>query len=243
MNNSISSSYFKNRFKSLEQEMLDAKVELCSVYAFKPSASSPSRLAAYVSDLYDDEMIWAHFSDYLEQMILSIRHHFPENIFWDLDYMIAYAVRESQKFKEPELFWEAYTQKLNHLLAVFGCHGEIRFRYLHDFTYGFDWARWVRKDLPSRKNVQPFEMAFFDRTISRGEELLELIRQNDSRYHRLQTSSYRNPFSFSRDILEEKEMMCWLSNNNGLPIAQWNANGPINFEKDFDLIRKWRSEK
>lgn len=234
--------YLASRFESLEQEMQKANVFMHSLNTSRRTASKPVQLASYVGVLYDDTSVWLAFSDFLEQMFQSICYHFPENIFWDLDYMISYAVRESKKSKSPELFWERYTHKLTHLLAVFGSHGEIRFRYLHDFTYGFDWARWVRKDVLQRKNIDPFSIAFFDRTIERGEELLQLIRQDDSKYHRLQSSSYRNPFSFSRDIAEEKEMMRWLSKHDALPVQQWDINADVSFERDFDLIRQWRSQ-
>lgn len=238
MNHTFAQDFFRSRFQELERDMLHADVFMYSLNTKNSSASSPSVLAQYVSAFYSDTAIWSLFSDFLEQMFRNMIHHFPENIFWDLDYMITYAVRESIHHKAPELFWEDYTEKLSELLAIFGCHGEIRFRYLHDFTYGFDWSRWARKDISERKNIHPFGISFFDRTIERGDELLELIRKNDSKYHQLQSDVYRNPFSFSREIAEEKKMMHWLSKNKAIPVEQWKTTAAISFEKDVDLIRQ-----
>ena len=140
MNHLFAQEYFDERFKKLESEMLDANVFMDSLSSLNASASSPSSLAMYVVQSYDEIALWGVFSDFLEQMFRNMIHHFPENIFWDLDYMIAYVIGESLKFRSPEKFWEDYTCKLNELLETFGCYGEIRFRYLHDFTYGFVWS-------------------------------------------------------------------------------------------------------
>lgn len=101
---------------------------------------------------------------------------------------------------------------------------------------------WVRKNISQRKDIHPFGITCFDRTIDRGEELLELIRKNDSKYHKLQNDSYRNPFSFSRGLEEEKKMMHYLFKQNAIPVQQWKTSSVIRFEKDVDLIRRRYSD-
>src|SRR5690606_29082988 len=68
---------------------------------------------------------------------------FPGNIFWDLELLAASLLRSGEI--------AAQGRQIAELQALYGETTAIRFRYVHDFLYGYDWAKWVQREPASRK--------------------------------------------------------------------------------------------
>src|SRR6185436_13284509 len=79
----------------------------------------------------------------------AFEEHFPENLFLDLDLFAATLARTRVAGDI-----ERSADLVCRLSDVFGSP-PIRFRYTHDFLYGFDWCRWVAKEPGSRADVGP----------------------------------------------------------------------------------------
>lgn len=152
----------------------------------------------------------------------AIALHFPENIFWDLDYPVFFLVRRAldSELGPTEYLGEA-RQRITRLMSLYGVHGSIRFRYAHDFLYGFDWARWVERD-PSNEGELPFDSAFLEYSRARGHQLLALIEADDAKYPPIDTNARRNPFGFSREILAESALHKALAADGQIPVEAWN---------------------
>lgn len=167
-------------------------------------------------------------------------NHFPNNIFWDKDYFLYYFLTEvnQQSLKEQEPYIAAYLHKYVSLLQLFGAISTIRFQYLHDFTYGFDWAKWVRNDSDNRNSVLPFSLTFLQRMFQRGKELEVLILKNDKLYPSIKRTEFRNPFQFHRSIDCESLLMRQLSEKDCIPIVAWKTNGSADWKKNYSELRE-----
>lgn len=166
---------------------------------------------------------------------------FPENIYWDFDYMLEYLLQAAQKAATPFDYIERFEQQLVRLMDLFGQHSVIRFRYVHDFSYGFDWARWVKKAPETRKSIAPFSFTFLDYIECRGAELMELIAQNDEKYHQMQGPQHRNPFGFSRAPSDEQRLLSEMAQENLIPIKLWDRTQLPDWEPNYANIRKERA--
>ena len=174
----------------------------------------------------------------LEEVVDSMLRHFPGNIFWDFDFFVASVVRQALVEKDPAHFLKLFGKKVVTLMRLFGKGSDIHFRYLHDFSYGFDWARWVQKEPEARQFVQPFSLTFLDYLCERGRELLQLIAADDQKYHRIADDSYRNPFAFSRQPTEEAHLLTQLSRRQLLPLEAWKGNAIPVWNKPFERLRE-----
>jgi hypothetical protein len=142
--------------------------------------------------------------------------HFPGNIFWDFDALAAHLAT----LGEDEL--DETVRISRELMARFGVRSPIRFRYVHDFMYGFDWARWVERRPAERRHVPPFGLAFLRYSHARGRELLDLIAVDDERYPRLGDGVVaRNPFGFLREPAEETILLRHLAHHGAVPVHAW----------------------
>ena len=92
----------------------------------------------------------------------DVQRHFPENIFYD-DEVLAFTLLRSDNL-------EGLFGKLRILLAMFGTHSPICFRYVHDWLYGYDWIKWVSRN-PEYAHTGPFCEEFVDYMVKRGEEI------------------------------------------------------------------------
>ena len=81
---------------------------------------------------------------------------FPENLFWDFDYYLASIHAEASEAADYGAQLEKFTEITVGLMHLYGQRSKIRFRYVHDFIYGFDWARWVRRNPDTRTGTSPF---------------------------------------------------------------------------------------
>jgi hypothetical protein len=172
----------------------------------------------------------------LERIAVACAEHFPGNLFADLDYLCADLVRRGQRSGPGAL--SACAERIAELQSLFGRHSPIRFRYVHDFLYGFDWARWVKKAPDQRRHVSPFDPEFLAYLEKRGRQLLELIHRDDTKYPSLPPDRMRNPFGFSRHPSFEKALHLDLAHADLIPIRAWHPQGLCRWEADFSQKRQ-----
>lgn len=162
--------------------------------------------------------------------------HFPDNIFAHYDLLISQFWQQGAKNEKVLM---TYCQKVNSLYESFGVQSCVKFRYEHDFLYGFDWAKWVKAKPFLRNGVAPFSFEFMDYLEQRALELHELIAVDDQKYYRdLAPGTHRNPFGFSREPEEERTLMERLFASDLLPVKAWDLAFKPDFSKDYVSERK-----
>lgn len=162
---------------------------------------------------------------------------FPETLFWDFDHLAASLLRETQDI--PTL--QVLTARVVTLQSLYGRASAIAFRYSHDFTYGFDWARWAAKAPTERAQHGPFSPVFISYLEQRGQELLELIAQDDTQYPRLAPGVARNPFGFSRAPADEYRLLEAMAASDEIPLAAWQMEAVPRWEEPFSEWRRVRA--
>ncbi|MGF1466172.1 MAG: ferrochelatase [Sandaracinaceae bacterium] len=163
--------------------------------------------------------------------------HYPENLFWDFDHLAAALLREAEDAAGLRASFDLVVA----LFARFGRRTPIRFRYLHDFLYGFDWAKWVAAEPAPRAAIGPFDRAFLRRLHGRGEELLRLIDRDDATYPQLEGRGSRNPFPFSRDPDEEAPLHRELARAGLVPVEAWRLDARPRWDLPFAEEREARA--
>lgn len=163
---------------------------------------------------------------------------FPGNLFWDLD-LIAAAIVDQARALEVQAaiaHVEHQFQRMAALQRLYGQATAINFSYVHDFVYGFDWAKWVARE-PSlhAQTPAPFSTRFLDYMHTRGHELLELIEQDDGKYPNLPDDQARNPFEFSREPQAEITLHRELARRDLIPVPTWEAGA-----SSRDWATRWR---
>jgi hypothetical protein len=166
----------------------------------------------------------------------AIARHFPENVFADLDRMAA--LLEALRTHHGDARALAHADRIAHVHALFGCETVLRFRYAHDFLYGFDWARWVARDPRSRASVGPYDDAFLDYSAQRAAELAALVEAGDRKYGPLVAGAHRNPFPFRRDLDAERTLHRALAADGAIPVRAWEASGTDAWDRDFTVLRE-----
>jgi hypothetical protein len=159
---------------------------------------------------------------------------FPETLFWDADLLAASLLREAADAAGTH----ALGQALVGLHHRFARRGAIAFRYTHDFTYGFDWARWVARDPANRAFHGPYAPTFVGHMARRGEELLALIAANDAKYPTLAGGGPRNPFGFSREPADEARLLEALAAAGELPVPAWAPEVAPVWRRPFAELRE-----
>jgi hypothetical protein len=163
-----------------------------------------------------------------QRVVHAIVTHFPDNVFWDLDLVV-----QSLADRTSVAAIDTTAHRLVRLMQGFGMRSAIRFRYVHDFTYGFDWAKWVAKAPERRRQVAPFDDFFLAYLEHRCEELLALIASDDVKYGRLRNDQPRNPFTFSREPQDERRLHALLAERGLIPVATWDAQGDARWGAEF----------
>jgi hypothetical protein len=184
------------------------------------------------------------FARGLERVSRALSEHFPENIFWDLDFMAKSLLDEARRAGQggPELLDEC-AERVVDLQLRFGQASPIRFSYAHDFLYGFDWARWVARDPPARGRIGPFQREFLERMQRRAVELVELIARDDQKYPRLADDEPRNPFGFSRRPDDERRLHELLARDGLVPIEAWRFDAVPDWRRPFTELREARAKE
>ncbi|MGH1344707.1 MAG: ferrochelatase [Nannocystales bacterium] len=163
---------------------------------------------------------------------------FPDNLLWDLEGLAAKQLEQARCSDDPAETLRHLWSRIAALQHLFGSQGPIRFRYIHDFVYGFDWAKWVAADPSCRAEVGPYDAAFIERMHRRGGELLELIAAGDSKYGPLEGPQARNPFGFSRTPADELALHRRLATQNALPVRAWDHSAKPDWQRPYAQLRE-----
>jgi hypothetical protein len=163
---------------------------------------------------------------------------FPENLFWDFDFFLASIHRNALEAPDYADHLREVTRVTVDLMDLYGQQSAIRFRYVHDFMYGYDWARWVRRDPKSREEVEPFGMEFLKQSESRGRDILKLIDDDDALYPNLEAGVSRNPFPFAREPEHELPLYRLLAERGDVPVEAWRSDARPDCSRDFDALRE-----
>ncbi len=184
------------------------------------------------------------FAAALASVVEAQLKSFPDNLLYDFDFLAADLWRAASldgRCRSTALAEGA--ARLVEVELLFGAETPIQFRYVHDFSYGFDWARWVSREPEVRASVGPFDTALLSSVLERGAQLLALIAVNDPEYPRLPVGQARNPFSFVRDPEEELRLMRSLAADDLIPVRAWDAEERPRWDRPFSRLRReWAAE-
>lgn len=185
----------------------------------------------------DDELART-LAEGLASIALAMQRAFPENIFGDLEGLAAALWQGALAADEPVAHLREQGARVAAIQEMFGHRTSIRFRYVHDFLYGFDWAKWVAKDPHARGAVGPYDPAFLEHMDRRGHELLELIAAGrDRKYPPLPDGRPRNPFGFSREPADEIVLHRALALEGALPIEAWRIDARPRWDRPYAELR------
>jgi hypothetical protein len=169
--------------------------------------------------------------------------NFPENIFWDFDYFVFQIVQSGlQNRSEFELYLNKKQNLVEKILEIFGQHSSIRFRYIHDFIYGYDWQKWYKDIRIEINDPSPFGFSFLEYILNRGIEIQSLIEQDDKKYGKIAKSQNRNPFFFRREPEDEISLLQNLAESGDLPIQAWELRAIPDAGKNYSMIRTQRAK-
>lgn len=185
----------------------------------------------------DDELLRASFCAGLADLAAAQLGHFPENIFFDLDYPAAAVLRRARVSASGRAELVESFGLMSELQRIYGMYTPIRFRYVHDFSYGFDWAKWTGREPDQDGSVGPFDLEFLRYMKRRGHELLSLIAEDDAKYPTLDDDKPRNPFPFSREPADEIELHRELARRDLVPVAAWNPDAEPDWNRPFAKLR------
>lgn len=197
-------------------------------------ASPPTEL---VSSLADPEQL-LHLAAAASAVAEAQLQSFPENVFWDFDFYLASIHRDACAAPDYASYLSEVTGITAGLMTLYGQQSTIRFRYVHDFMYGFDWARWVRREPAARRGSEPFGLDFLRQTESRGRDIVALIDADDEWYPRLAEGASRNPFPFSREPNDELALYRLLAERGDVPLQAWRLDARPDAGRDFDALRQ-----
>jgi len=209
----------------------------------REAASGLSEIAEAVLRVDEEPALCLDFAQALETIALGQLQHFPENIFWDFDFVAADMLASARRHEGGAAeYLQSYAETTVGLQALFGCNSLIRFRYVHDFTYGLDWSRWVTSDPEHNAKVGPFDLAFLRRLRKRGAEIKVLVERDTPDYPRLAAGDWRNPFRFSRQPEHEDMLHRDLAARGGLPVECWRKDAVPDWRRRCTALRLERAE-
>lgn len=183
--------------------------------------------------------LWRAHSSALAALALAQLEHFPQNLFWDLDYPALSLVRAARAHPAgARAYLGRYAELMTALHAAYGQRSPIRFRYVHDFLYGFDWERWVASEPDARSHVGPFELPFLERALERSHELVQAIEAGDASYPPLEPGRYRNPFGFSREPDQERLLHRALLERGAIPVRSFDAEEAPTADRQGSRVRE-----
>jgi len=218
---------------------IEARIRQCPFgpLSLDPSRSEATSPAGLVASLASGEQL-PHLAGAASAVAEAQLRSFPENLFWDFDFFLASIHRDASRRGDYAGYLEEVTRITVDLMTLYGQQSAIRFRYVHDFMYGYDWARWVRREPRARSGFEPFGLDFLHRTESRGRDILTLIESDDDWYPRISDGASRNPFPFSREPAEELELYRLLAQRGQVPVKAWLIDARPDAGRDFDELRE-----
>ncbi len=202
-----------------------------------PTRSSATPLTEVVSALADSRQS-PHLAAAAAAVAEAQVQSFPENLFWDFDFYLASIHRRAAATPDYPSHLENVTGITVGLMRLYGQQSPIRFRYVHDFMYGFDWARWVRREPAARREAEPFGLDFLRQTQSRGRDIVALIDADDDLYPKLAEGASRNPFPFFREPNDELPLYRLLAARGDVPVEAWRLDARPDPGRDFDALRQ-----
>ncbi len=226
-------------FQFLDEIFVQQSVSLLSLNPHKTLITNFAELGNLITEQNTDIHLLTTFQETLESIVRTQLQNFPENIFWDFDFLVSSMLRQALTADEGAVpFLKIFGEKMVCLTEMFGNKTEMRFRYVHDFMYGFDWARWVKKEPQKRSHIEPFSLVFFDYLLAKGKELLQRINHGQVISYKLCETGYRNPFTFSREPEDEYRLLTYLAKEQLIPVAAWNWNASPVWNKPFQEMRQ-----
>ena len=226
-------------FQSLDEILAQHSVNPLTLNPHKTLITSFVELENLITAITTDQEIIVALRDSLELIIYAQVQNFPENIFWDFDFMVGSMVRQALVADEGAVsFLKSFGHKMVLLIELFGIKKEIRFRYVHDFIYGFDWARWVKKEPQSRSHSEPFSLVFLDNLLIKGEKLVKHINYGQVTSYNLGNTGYRNPFDFSREPEDEHLLLTSLAKEKLIPVEACNWDISPVWNQPFQEMRQ-----
>ena len=196
-------------------------------------------LASKLLDDADDADLCVAFGEGLAAIAKAQVEHFPETLYWDMDFMAASLLEQGRRHDAAYL--AALCQEIAGVQEQYGRHSIICFRYVHDFTYGYDWAKWIGRCPDEREGVGPFDARFIRYLARRGGELAELIANDDEKYPKLPSGKPRNPFGFAREPQHERELFAQLAAHGELPLETWSIDARLVWDGDYANRRERRA--
>jgi hypothetical protein len=213
---------------------LRAHARLLTLDPSKSRASLPSELVAAALRGDDSPALRDAITRGTIDVARAMLRAFPRNLLWDLDLLVATHAELGRAGHDVA----SLMHRVAELQHLFGEHGPIRFRYVHDFVYGFDWARWVAKAPADRAHVGPYDPAFIERMHRRAHELGGAIATAaDATYPPLPRGEIRNPFGFSREPEDELALHRALAAADAIPVPAWRVDGEPRWDIDFAAQR------
>jgi hypothetical protein len=187
-----------------------------------------------------DEAAVDAFAEGLAAIAFAMHDAFPHNIFGDLDHLAACLWHGAAAAPEgAAAFLRRQCACVTELQHLFGRATSIRFRYVHDFLYGFDWAKWVAREPGTRARVGPFSPTFLAAMRTRGHELLVVIAEGRHRcYPPLPDARPRNAFGFSREPADEITLHRQLAREGLLPVEAWRLDAQPRWDRPFQDLRR-----
>lgn len=189
----------------------------------------------------DDPEMVVTLATGLAELARTQQESFPDNLCCDFDLLVADAVRHARASPRPAAVMHARLASMCRLQRLYGSDTAIRFRYVHDFVYGFDWAKWVARDPDLRATVGPFDPMFLEHLERRAHVLLGLIAEDDPVYGSLPDDHARNPFPFSREPDDELTLHRDLARHNLVPVPAWDPQGRPTWLRAFAALRVERA--
>jgi hypothetical protein len=222
-------------------DAIDARIDWGIRLTLSPSADKPTSLRTLAETLTPGPL-QRPFAAAIERVAEAQLHAFPGNLFWDMDALASSLVRQARAHEQPAQHLARLAGHVARLQRLFGAETAIHFRYVHDFIYGYDWAKWVKRDPEGRASVGPFDEVFLIYSERRAGELMALIAEDDAKYHRLPEGKARNPFGFSREPEDELRLFRDLAERELLPIRAWELDPPLDWEPPYLALREERAE-
>ncbi len=220
-----------------DAELDDAGVVRHTLAPGRTRARSLVEIAAALA-IESDAAVAQAWARGLAEVALAMHAAFPDNLLWDLDYLGACLwARASGPDGAVEVADAAAA--IARMQARFGRITTIAFRYVHDFTYGFDWAKWVAKDPSARGQVGPFAPTFVDAMHTRAIELETVIAEGtDAKYPPLPDGRPRNPFGFSREPADELQIFGNLAREGRIPVETWRIDAHPQWDRPYAELRR-----
>ncbi|MEA5566848.1 hypothetical protein [Anabaena sp. UHCC 0399] len=228
-----------NSFQFIDEILNQHNVKLLSLNPHKKIITSFVEIELLIRENITDNQLINNLQNTLESIVKSQLQNFPENIFWDFDFMVSSMLYQALNTEDDAVdFLGNFANKMVLLTELFGINSEIRFRYVHDFIYGFEWAKWVQKDPQNRAFIEPFSLIFLDYLLMKTKELIQRIHRGKSQSYKLCDNGFRNPFTFSREPEDEYRLLTHLAQAELIPVAAWDWNASPIWNKPFQERRE-----